>query len=108
MAIHQDDIYILDKGIMPYFIVGNVILYILNVTVIAHRYIVQGCIIYSRMFGHSTSQSKLFFKNAQSHFSRKTGVMNIIRMKIIGHFYTTPIGSYTVLRLQSCDFFFCQ
>ena len=42
MAIHQDDIYILDKGIMPYFIVGNVILYILNVAVVTHRYIVQG------------------------------------------------------------------
>ena len=108
MAIHQDDIYILDKGIMPYLIIGNVILYILNVAVVAHRYIVQSSIIQSGMFFYPSRQSKLFFKNTQSHFSRKTGVMNIIRMKIIGHFYTTPIGSYTVLRLQSCDFFFCQ
>ena len=108
MAIHQDDIYILNKGIMPYLIIGNIILYILNVAVVAHRYIVQSSIIQSGMFFYPSCQCKFFLKNAQSHFSGETGVMNIIRMKIIGHFYTTPIGSYTVLRLQSCDFFFCQ
>ena len=108
MAIHQDDIYILDKGIMPYLIIGNVILYILNVAVVAHRYIVQSSIIQSGMFFYPSCQCKFFLKNAQSHFSGETGVINIIRTKIISYFDSTPIGSDAVLCLQSCDFFFCQ
>ena len=62
-AIYQNDIYILYKCIIPNDIVGYIVLYILNTTIIAHRYIMQGRMIQSGMFTHTTCQRKLIFKD---------------------------------------------
>ena len=56
--IYQDYIYIFNEGIAPYFIVSNVVLDILNATVIPHRYIMQCCITQSRVFLHTSRQCK--------------------------------------------------
>ena len=38
-TVHQQDIYILNKSIMPYFIVGNIVLDIFNTAIIPHCHI---------------------------------------------------------------------
>ena len=91
-AIYQNDIYILYKCIVPNDIVGYIVLYILNTTIIAHRYIMQSRMIQSGMFTHATCQRKLIFKDPQSDLSGKTGMINIVRLKVLYYFNFIPIN----------------
>lgn len=91
-AIYQNNIYILYKCIIPNYIVGYIVFYILNTTIIAHRYIMQSRMIQSGMFTHATRQHKLVFKNSQSDPSRKTGMTNIVRLKVLYYFNFSPIN----------------
>ena len=62
-AIYQNDIYILYKCIIPNDIVGYIVLYILNTTIIAHRYIMQGRMIQSGMFNKFRYISRFTVEN---------------------------------------------
>ena len=56
--IHQDDIYIFDKGVTANLIICNVILDILNAAVIPYCHIVQRHMAQSRVFLNASPQCK--------------------------------------------------
>lgn len=49
-AVHQDDIYILNESIVSYFIVGNVVLDVLDTAIITNSHIMQGDMSQAGMF----------------------------------------------------------
>lgn len=57
-SVYKNNVYILDKSIMPYFIIGNVVLDILDAAIITHRYIVKRYMPQTGMLLYSTRQSK--------------------------------------------------
>ena len=57
-TVYQNNIHILNEGVMPYFIIGNVVLDILNATVISHRYIMQRHMPQTGMLPDSSRQHK--------------------------------------------------
>ena len=57
-TVYQNNIHILNKGVMPYFIIGNIVLDILNTTVISHRYIMQRHMPQTGMLPDSSRQHK--------------------------------------------------
>ena len=57
-TVYQNDVHILDEGVMPDFIIGNVVLDILNATVISHRYIMKRHMPQAGMLLDSSRQHK--------------------------------------------------
>ena len=58
-SVHQDDVYILNECVMPDLIISNVVLDVLNATVIPHRDIVECYMTQTGMFFNSTRQCEL-------------------------------------------------
>ena len=58
-SVHQDDVYILNECVMPNLIISNVVLDVLNATVIPHRDIVECYMTQTGMFFNSTRQCEL-------------------------------------------------
>lgn len=74
-SVYKNNVYILNESIMPYFIIGNVVLDILDAAIITHRYIVKRYMPQTGMFLYSTRQSKFRMEYPQTHLTRKTGMM---------------------------------
>ena len=73
--VYKNDVYILDKIIMSYFIIFNIVLDILNSAVIAHRHIMKRHVSQTGVFLYSARQGKLRVEYTQTHFTRETGMM---------------------------------
>ena len=58
-TVYKDNIHILNESVVPDFIIGNVVLDILNATVVTHRYIMKRHMPQTGMFPYSARQSKL-------------------------------------------------
>ncbi len=74
-SVYKNNVYILNESIMPYFIIGNVVLDILDAAIITHRYIVKRYMPQTGMFLYSTRQSKFGMEYPQTHLTRKTSMM---------------------------------
>ena len=64
---------------MSDFIIGNIVLNILNAAVIAHRYIVKRYMPQTGMFLYSTRQGKFRMEYPQTHLAREAGMMHKFR-----------------------------
>ena len=104
--IHQNDIHILNKRVITYFIVGYVVLHIFDTTMISYRHIVQGGMIQTCMLLHATRQNKFVSEDTQSYLSRETSVLHIVSFEIKSNFNVCPIISRTGLPFQLKDFLF--
>ena len=97
--VHQNDIHILNEGIITDLIISNVVLNVFNAAVIPYCHIVQSYMTQSGMFPDASRQCKFSIKYTQFHFSRKTGVMNVLTIKPLCNWYISPIISQTRLAL---------
>ena len=66
--VHQQDIHIFDKRIVPDFVIGNIILDILDTAVISYRHVMQRHVPQTGMLAYTSRQRKLRLKNAQFNF----------------------------------------
>ena len=107
-AVDEDDIHILNERVVPNLVVGNVVLHVLNATVVTHSDVVQCHVTQSRMLANAARQCKFGLEHTQSHLTRKTGMMYKFGRKAFRHTYFLPIVGQTRLALEPKHFVFGQ
>lgn len=77
--VYEDNIHILDEGIVSDFIIGNIVLDILNAAVIAHCYIMECYVPQAGMFLYSARQGKFRPEHSQTYLAREAGMIHEFR-----------------------------
>ena len=107
-AFYKDDIDIFNKCPVTNLVVSNIVLNILNTTIIAHCHIVQRNMAQTGVFLNSTRQSKFRPELSQFHFARKAGVVYILGREPFGYKNFFPIICQTRLAFQLKHFVLSQ
>ena len=78
-------------------IVCNIILDILDVTIITYRHVMQADMMQGRMDFDTAWQSKQILKDSYSYGPGEMNMLNIVGLKFLMHPNVFPIISYAVL-----------
>ena len=91
IAVHENQVYILDIGIVANVVVGNIVGHIFHQRIIADSDVVQRCIPNTGMLMQAAGKGKLRLEFAKAHRSGKTHVANVLQGFRIRSFNRSPI-----------------
>ena len=91
IAVHENQVYILDIGIVANVVVGNIVGHIFHQRIIADGDVVQRCIPNTGMLMQAAGKGKLRLEFAKAHRSGKTHVANVLQGFRVRSFNRSPI-----------------
>ena len=91
IAVHENQVHVLDIGIVAYVVVGNIVGHIFHQRIIADGDIVQRSVPNTGVLVQAAGKGKLRFEFAKAHRPGKTHVANVLQGFRIRGFYRTPI-----------------
>ena len=103
LAVHEDGVDVLDTGVVADVIVGDIVMDVIEVRIIAHFAVMQSGVIDARMDLQPTRQSYLPFESSQTVMTGETGVMHVLRVERFRHLYLRPVLRRAALCLQLRD-----
>ena len=107
-SVAKDDVDVLDEAVVLDVIVRDVVLDVLNATVIADGDIMQRGMEDAGVLVHSSRHLEALLKTAYAYVSRETGAANVFQTGFVGDIDRVPILSRTTLFLQLTDFICCE
>ena len=108
LTIHENRIHILDAGVATDVIVRDVVMDVIQVRIVAYLAVMQGRVIDTRMDLQPTRQFYLTTESTDLIMAGETGMMHVLRIKILRHLYVSPIGRRATLCLHLRNLLRCQ
>ena len=91
LAVHQDDVAVLNEAILLYVVVGNVVLYVLYAAVIAHADVVQCGMEDTAMLAHATRHKEGLVELAQAACAREAYFAHVFQVQFGMYKYSVPV-----------------
>ena len=107
-TITQDDIDILDEAVVGDVIVGNVVLNVLDATVIADGDIVERGAEDAGMLVDAARHLEALLEGTDADVAREAGITDILETLLIGDLYAQPVLGSTTLCFETRDFCLCE
>ena len=104
LAVHEDGVDVLDTGVVADVIVGDIVMDVIEVRIIAHFAVMQSGVIDARMDLQPTRKRDLACKDTQTVVAGETGVTHVERVERFRHLYLRPVLRRAALCLQLRDF----
>ena len=78
-TVGQQNVHVLDETAVPDFVVGDVVLYVLDAAVVADGDVMQRGLIDAGVLGHSSGQIEALFEDSQAHIAREPRPGDMVR-----------------------------
>ena len=99
-TVHQEQIDMLNTGMVTNLVVGNVVLHMLNAAIIAYGDVMKGNMTDTGVLLHPTGKREGIIKGAQAHLTAKVYMVHIVGAEILRHQHLIPILCMAHLCLQ--------
>ena len=106
--IDENDIDILNEGVVAYGVVGNVVMHILNEAIISYRDVVQTHITHTRRLFHSSGHSETATNRTDFYYTGKCHIVHKVVIEAVGNKHIIPIIGSAMLIQQRFNFIVTQ
>ena len=108
LAVHEDGVHVLDTSVVADAVVGNVVVDIVEVHVIAYLAVVQYGMLNAGMHAQPAGEFKLAIEHTHLHRAGELHIANESSVKAVFHPHLAPVLCRAALRYQLCLLNVCQ